>query len=509
MFVALNQLWGRSVWAAMDRFNVKELYQTASGGKEWFSKWDDGASRTFTGADPRDLWFDANHGNATYNVDGKGLIKISGPTPRMYIHDPMQEQSWRNVEMTVYAMRIADAGTSWGGIEGVARTNHGTTGRETENLCDTRGIDARMRYDGHIDFEKETSHPNSEAVLNRTLWPEGLPKNVWIGYKLVVYDLPDGNVKLELWLDETDGLQGGNWRKVNELIDTGNNFGIGGVPCKTGIDPALKLTNSDNRQGSESGKPNTTVYWRSDNVGTNGLIYKRMSVRDISLAPIQENRVILFKDDFDYADELIADGFGANATNVWKVTSGSLYKSQGGGWTGVPNPANGSAVFRMTTDRKDFGDVEVSFKLLNQGLSAGRKTPATEWDGCHVWLRYQDQYNLYAASINRRDNKVIIKKKDPGGISNGGTYYNLTPLISHPVPYNQWQNVKATVSNNKDGSVTIKLYAEGQLLVSVIDDGSVGGPPITTAGAVGIRGDNANLKFSNFTVRAMPASDKN
>lgn len=266
----------------VDRFGVRQVYPTAKGGKEWASRWDDGVPRMFTGIDPRDPWFDAAHGDASYAVDGEGIFTISGDTPRMYVRDPALKESWKNVEMTVYAYRVADSSTPWGGIEGVARSNHGVTGPEKKNPCDSRGVDARFRYDGHIDFEKETSHPESSALNDKAVWPT-LPYKTWIGYKLVVYDLPGGNVKLESFLDLTDGKGGGAWTKVNELEDTGKNFGVGGKSCRRGIDPALRLDNSGARRGSESGKPNLAVYWRSDGVAPAGLLYKKMSVREISV----------------------------------------------------------------------------------------------------------------------------------------------------------------------------------------------------------------------------------
>lgn len=199
---------------------------------------------------------------------------------------------------------------------------------------------------------------------------------------------------------------------------------------------------------------------------------------------------------------------------IWEMDSGSFFAQGGAGWTGKPDTVNpnvgstngtNSAIFRLNTKRTDIENAQITFDLLNQGLSSTAKTPQQDWDGAHIWVRYQSEYKLYYASINRRDGKAVIKKKIPGGPSNGGTYYNLTPFVNHPVPYNQWQHVKVTVQDQADGSVIISLYASDALVIQARDTGAVGGPVIKGGGRVGIRGDNANLKFDNFVVTQLPA----
>lgn len=243
-----------------------------------------------------------------------------------------------------------------------------------------------------------------------------------------------------------------------------------------------------------------------------------VSCGKIPTGPTSINQM-LFEDSFTgYQDGLITNEYAfwnpsradSKHSLKWELTSGSLFAVSGEGWTGVPDnigpnalSSNGtnSAIFRLTTKQRDFGDVSFSFDLLNQSLTETTTTPRSLLDGVHILLRYQNEENLYYASVNRRDNTSVIKKKVPGGISNNGTYYELSKYVGHNVYYGGWQSVTSTVKNNTDGSVSIELYLGGQVIVRATDDGSLGGPSIRNSGKIGIRGDNADLKFKNFKVR--------
>lgn len=221
----------------------------------------------------------------------------------------------------------------------------------------------------------------------------------------------------------------------------------------------------------------------------------------------------LIEDDFN---SLITNEFAfwnptdpaSKKSPTWEMSSGSLFNAGGAGSTGSPDnrqpdalssKGNNSCIFRLRTVRKDFLNTEVSFILLNNGFVSSQGTPPVDWDGVHVWTRYQSEFSLYYASVNRRDGVCLIKKKVPGGPSNDGTYYTISKIAKLPVPLGRWQQIKVVTKNPTDKSVLIQLYVGGALIVEATDSGKYGAP-LVGAGRVGIRGDNCNFMFDTFKV---------
>jgi hypothetical protein len=238
-------------------------------------------------------------------------------------------------------------------------------------------------------------------------------------------------------------------------------------------------------------------------------------------APAPPPGSALFREEFNYPDGLITNEYSnwnpthgdASVSSIWEMTSGSLFAQSGSGWTGNPDgcssssprsePCTASDVFRLNTRRHDFGDVTVSLDLRDNSLTSSSRTPEEDWDGIHVWLHYQSEYKLYYASFNRRDGNVVIKKKCEGGSENDGTYYELGPgeASGYPIPFGTWQHLAASIQDNPDGSVTITMFRNGIKVLAATDTG-VGCAPITAAGSVGVRGDNADFNVDNFIVTA-------
>lgn len=195
---------------------------------------------------------------------------------------------------------------------------------------------------------------------------------------------------------------------------------------------------------------------------------------------------------------------GEPLSSDWDITSGQALQIMGSAWVGDPSgdPELAAATFRMHT-QASFGNAVLSFQFRVFGFFSTSETPTEEWDGVHALVRYVDQTELYAVSLNRRDDTLQIKKKCHGGATNNGTYYELSskPKLL-PVAVGTLREAVVVVRNLDNGSVSIDAMIDGVLIERVIDAG-VGCAPILVNGSVGIRSDNVEFEFDNFEVRKL------
>lgn len=259
-----------------DVFGTRQLHPTVPGGRTWAARWD---SRPRTlGAwqqDPEDPEFQTRGSNQTLEVRGDGSARVSGETVRLYIGTP--DTTWLNTELTVYAMRVSewrDAPTSVG-IEVQTRTDDGhqsepaRTDMGLDRHCLGHAYGTSLRFDGRAVLEKELKHPHYSPQVVKELWGgRGLKRHTWLGLKVLTYNLPGERVKQELWLDTTDGRDGGTWRKVHEHVDAGG----------WSINPRVAVTcgiPADHRITS----PQPFIILRNDKVREQWL--KKLTVREI------------------------------------------------------------------------------------------------------------------------------------------------------------------------------------------------------------------------------------
>lgn len=213
-----------------DDFGTRNVYPSVSNGRKWTARWNE-HPRTLQvwQVDPYDPEFQLRGSAHTLEILGDGTVRSSGATIRFYIGT--QDERWLNTELTVYAMRVAETGTAPGSSGFEFQTRSGDGHLEEGNIRNEAGLDKRcdghaysysLRFDGRAVLEKELKHPTYTTQVTKPLWNgHPLPRKTWVGIKVITYDLPGGRVKQELWLDLTDGENGGTWQKVHEHVDEG------------------------------------------------------------------------------------------------------------------------------------------------------------------------------------------------------------------------------------------------------------------------------------------------
>lgn len=155
---------------------------------------------------------------------------------------------------------------------------------------------------------------------------------------------------------------------------------------------------------------------------------------------------------------------------------------------------------------------EIYFRIknINQSQSPNRNAS----NGVLLFNRYQSGDNLYYAGV-RVDGALVIKKKYQG------TYYTMgykkifsgtyDPISSPNIlPTNVWVGIKTEITNQSDGSVSVKLFIDKdnsgvwvQELSAVDRNGLNGASVISSAGYAGIRTDFMDVNFDNYLIKSI------
>jgi len=235
-----------------DRFGIEQIYSTAGGGPTWYieEQEDPTSDGYFYYGMYRTTTVDYR-GNGVWRVDARSGTQEHGI--RMHVDSPSGE--WKNTEMTAY-FRVIDGNDQFTMIARHGPSYHGDGG------CLAYGYYGMTAVDGNVFFKKKLWHYD-DGYTRRLAQIDALDNllNDWIGMKFVVYDLGNGDVKLELWIDEGDMTN--NWRKVTELVDDGD-LRVEGEDC--GRDPTHIV-----REGTRA----------SFRVDDSLFDFKKLSVREI------------------------------------------------------------------------------------------------------------------------------------------------------------------------------------------------------------------------------------
>ncbi|HRC08194.1 MAG TPA: hypothetical protein PLV41_08255 [Miltoncostaeales bacterium] len=193
----------------------------------------------------------------------------------------------------------------------------------------------------------------------------------------------------------------------------------------------------------------------------------------------------------------------AVASRIWLVTSGSLFVRNGVGYSGAAtrgtvdarSTQTNSAALRAVTRQMEPADVALNMRMRLLSLVPGDGDIDSGWDGFHTFVRYRSVAEFYLVSAAARDGFITIRRKRPGGESNGGHYVALTSA-RFPWQLNRWYQLQVRTMDTPQG-VRLMVFVDGRQVLDVTDTGFDREPPIRGGGRIGIRGDNAEFEIAD------------
>src|SRR5215216_2324853 len=219
-------MMSQEVFAVSDKFGIDELYPTADGGPVWFLNNED--------PEDDDNFLMTSAEDIKLHDEDSGAFKLNAETGTqkhgVRIHADSPDDEWKNVEMTGY-FKLEDGNDQFTEIARQGPTYNDDGG------CGAYGYYGLLSANGDAYFKKKLWHHG--GYTDRTAVEGNVVNNLddrWVGIKLVVYDLDDGDVKLELWVD--DGDETNNWKKVTEYVDD-RKWKVAGSDCDRDSDDII------------------------------------------------------------------------------------------------------------------------------------------------------------------------------------------------------------------------------------------------------------------------------
>ena len=200
----------------LDKFGIKEIYETKPGGREWYVNMYNPYSDSYFILDDIDLKKEADGswrlGGTDKDEQFNGKYHII-----MGVNTPARQAEWRDVEITGYAKIISaseegdEAGLQW-----YARGGNHTD----EHPCEGTSVKGRLHVNGTANWKKEIWHDEGYTDENGTEQATTHPiLDKWIGWKVIIYNIDNNSaVKMESYIDSENNNE---WKKVTDFTDSG------------------------------------------------------------------------------------------------------------------------------------------------------------------------------------------------------------------------------------------------------------------------------------------------